>query len=328
MTEPTFTPLGHQRLDHQIVRIDSGFYRAGCASVYVIHDQGQVAIVETGTGVATVPVLLEALATLGFAREDVMWVVVTHVHLDHAGGAGALLQHLPQARLAVHPLGAVHMIDPSRLEQSSRMVYGDDVFDRVYGAIPPVPAGRVVQAEDGQIILLGERPLQLIHTPGHARHHLCVWDERSRGVFTGDAFGIAYREVVDVAGNPLFFPATTPTQWDPPAMVASMERLDALQPRWLFLTHFGAREYGPEVLEHLRQAVWDWVEIAEACRGIPVADGERHRQLLALLSAWMVRHAGNDASGVAAWLEMDLELDAQGIGHWLDRTGRERDGAR
>src|SRR5690606_20245617 len=143
--------------------------------------------------------VMEALQARGLAAEDVAYVCVTHVHLDHAGGAGALMHRLPCARLVVHPRGARHMADPSRLVASARAVYGEVEFARIYGDIRAVDAARIVEAPDGLVLELNSRPLRFLDTPGHARHHYCIFDEVSRSFFTGDTFGLSYREF-DVDG--------------------------------------------------------------------------------------------------------------------------------
>ena len=197
---------------------------------------GRAAFIDTGTAFA-VPRLLAALDALGLAREAVDWVIATHVHLDHAGGVGQLMQALPAARLVVHPRGARHMIDPTALWQGALGVYGAAQMARAYGELLPVDAQRVRTTTDGETLHLAGRPLQFAHTPGHALHHHCIWDARSQGWFTGDNFGMAYPEF-NVDGRAFIFPTTTPVQFDPDAMRASIARLMAAAPRQMFLTHY------------------------------------------------------------------------------------------
>ena len=189
-----------ESLPHGIHAIDTGFHRPRFDAAYLMVEAGRAAFIDTGTNHA-VPRLLAALAATGLAPEAVDWLIVTHVHLDHAGGAGLLLRSLPNARFVVHPRGARHMIDPSALYEGARAVYGDEEMARSYGKLFAVPAERVVSPVDGETLALAGRPLHFIDTPGHARHHHCIWDERSRGMFTGDTFGLSYREF-DVGGRP------------------------------------------------------------------------------------------------------------------------------
>jgi NAD(P)-dependent dehydrogenase (short-subunit alcohol dehydrogenase family) len=216
---PAFT----QDLGDGIVAIDTGFHRDRFDAAYLMHEGGRAAFIDTGTNFA-LPRLLATLDALGLARDAVDWVIPTHVHLDHAGGAGALMQALPAATMLVHPRGAPHMIDPAKLYAGALAVYGQAEMDRSYGALVPVPAARVRISGDGMAITLAGRALRLIDTPGHARHHHCVWDERSRGWFTGDTFGLSYREF-DTDAGPWIVPTSTPVQFDPEALARSIVRL-------------------------------------------------------------------------------------------------------
>jgi len=189
----THLPDFVEALGDGIFAIDTGFHRDRFDAAYLLVQGGRAAFIDTGTNFA-VPRLLSALQSLGIERDAVEWVIPTHVHLDHAGGVGLLLQQLPAARLMVHPAGARHLIDPSRLWAGATAVYGAEEMARSYGELLPVAADRVVESSDGMCMQVGDRELLLIHTPGHARHHHCLWDAASRGWFTGDTFGLSYRE--------------------------------------------------------------------------------------------------------------------------------------
>ena len=173
-----YSCTGFNEYPHGVLAVDSGYWRERVAACYLLEDRDEVAIIETGTN-SSVPRLLRVLEQRGWSREQVRYVIATHVHLDHAGGAGALMAALPQARFLVHPRGVRHMIDPARLEAGVRMVYGDAVFDRDYGTLVPIDAARVTEMNDGDVAPLGSRALLFRDTPGHARHHFCVFDERS-----------------------------------------------------------------------------------------------------------------------------------------------------
>jgi len=222
-----------------VYAVDTGFHRPEFDAAYLIVDQGRAAFVDTGT-VHAVPRLLAALERLGLPLDAVEWVIPTHVHLDHAGGVGALLQFLPKARVLVHPRGARHLIDPGALYQGALAVYGQAEMDRSYGTLLPVAKERVTESRDGMALELGGRTLELIHTPGHARHHHCIWDPRTRGWFTGDSFGLSYREF-DAEGKAWAFPTTTPVQFEPEAMRATISRLLEKSPACMYLTHYGKR---------------------------------------------------------------------------------------
>ena len=226
-----------ETLNDGIHVIDTGFHRPRFDASYLIVEQGRAAFVDAGTN-SSVPRLLAALEAAGVAREAVDHVIATHVHLDHAGGVGLLMQQLPNAQLVVHQRGARHLIDPSVLMEGARAVYGADEVARTYGEVVGVPAERVMQTEDGMVIGLADRLFTFIDTPGHARHHHCIWDERTQGFFTGDTFGLSYREF-DTAQGAWLLPTTTPVQFEPDALRNSIERMLAFAPQCMYLTHYG-----------------------------------------------------------------------------------------
>jgi glyoxylase-like metal-dependent hydrolase (beta-lactamase superfamily II) len=314
MALPGFVePLGHG-----IYCIDSGFQRAGFAAVYLIVHGGRAAFIDTATNFA-VPRLLETLEALGLARSSVDWVIPTHVHLDHAGGTGALIAALPNARVLVHPRGARHLIDPSKLYQGALAVYGQAIMDRDYGKLEPVPEARVLTTHDAEVLDFAGRKLQFLDTPGHARHHHCIWDETSRGIFTGDTFGLSYRELATQRG-PWTLITSTPVQFEPDALRESIARLLALAPSAMYLTHFGRIEPSAELVAQQLQLLERMVALGRALRAAP----ERHQALargLSHLYETELRAHGSQLSSEAihALLEQDIELNAQGLGVWLDR---------
>lgn len=309
--------------DGGVTAVDSGYHRPNMAACYLVEADDAVAIVETGTN-DSVPRLIRALEQRGRSPEDVRYVIVTHVHLDHAGGAGSLMQACPNATFLVHPRGARHMIDPSKLEASVRQVYGDEIFDRDYGTLVPIPEERTRIVEDGETLTLGDRPLHFRDTPGHARHHFCIWDEVTRGWFTGDTFGLSYREL-DTAQGPFIFPTTTPIQFDPGALKASVERLMSVGPRWMYLTHFGRVGDTARLAGDLLTRVDELVAIAEH-----FSDAEDRGKVIAAAMLDGLEDAAR-AHGVVLSSEafrevvaVDVRLNTQGLEFWLDhRSGKE-----
>jgi hydroxyacylglutathione hydrolase len=302
---------------HGVYAVDAEYERPTLAAVHLVVEEGRVALVDTGAANAVGPVL-EALGEMGLGPEAVDWVLLTHVHLDHAGGAGALMARCPGARLAVHPRGARHMIDPAKLWAGAAAVYGEEAVRRMYGDPLPVPAERVVEAADGLEVALAGRRLRFLDTPGHARHHVCIWDEGSRGFFTGDTFGLSYREL-DVAGRPSVFPTTTPVQFEPEALHASIERLLSHRPEAMYLTHFGQVREVARLAMDLHRLIDAHVAVALAA---PEGAG-RHEAIRAGLTRLVLEEARRQGWTLsdAAVLEVfatDLELNAQGLGVWLD----------
>lgn len=299
--------------------VDAEYQRPGMAGVHLIVENGRAAVVDTGVN-ASVPAVLRALAAQGVAPRQVDYVILTHVHLDHAGGAGRLMAECPEARLAVHPRGARHMADPSRLVAGATAVYGVEAMRALYGDILPVAPERIVETGEGAVLTVAGRELRFLDTPGHARHHVCIVDGRSGHVFTGDTFGLSYREL-DRDGRPFVFPATTPVQFDPAALHDSVERLAALKPGAAYLTHFGQVRDIPRLADDLHRLIDAHVAIARASAG--VADEARHAGLKRRLSELVeaeARGQGWALTGAAAreFYAADIELNAQGLGAWLD----------
>jgi glyoxylase-like metal-dependent hydrolase (beta-lactamase superfamily II) len=300
-----------------IVAIDSGMFRPQMAACYLLETGNAVALVEVGNN-ASADRILKVLEARGRSPEEVSHIIVTHVHLDHAGGAGELMRRLPEAKLVVHPRGARHMIDPSRLEASARAVYGDEEFDAQYGTLIPVPEDRVVIMEDGDSLSVGSRRLEFIDTPGHARHHFCVWDAATEGWFTGDTFGLSYREL-DTDNGEFIFPTTTPIQFDPPALHASIDRMLEKSPRNMYLTHFGRVQDVTRAAVDLKAAIDSFVEFAES----HADSADRTRAIETAMTEWLVE--GVRKHGVTlpeeqlmTVLRGDIVLNTQGIEFWLD----------
>ena len=218
--------------------IDSEYYSKDFAAIYLLKQKNKVIIIETGTNYS-VPHVKEALSQIGLSFSDVSYVIPTHVHLDHAGGAGLLMMQCQNAALVVHPRGARHLIDPSKLVAGAKAVYGENKFKEYYGEIFPIDANRVIQAEDNFILDFDGRELRFIDTPGHARHHFCIWDKATKSMFTGDTFGISYRDL-DHQDELYILPSTSPVQFDPEALIQSINRIMEFKPERVCLTHFSA----------------------------------------------------------------------------------------
>jgi len=313
------TPDFVESLPRGIDVIDTGFHRPLFDAAYLIVEGGRAAFVDTGTNHA-VPRLLAALAAAGLEPDAVDFVIPTHVHLDHAGGAGLLMQQLPHARMVVHSRGVRHMVDPARLVRSATAVYGPAEIARSYGTLVPVAAERVVASRDGMTLELAGRPLVFIDTPGHAMHHHSIWDAASRGLFTGDTFGLSYRDF-DTAAGPWIMPTTTPVQFQPEALRRSIQRILAFAPDHIYLTHYGRVGDVPRLARLLLGQLDEMVALARS-----VAPGaDRHLTLMRGLEAIHIRSLR--AHGVILaderireLLALDLELNAQGIAIWLDRS--------
>lgn len=306
--------------DDGISAIDTGFFRPCFDASHLLVENGRAAFVDVGTN-HSVPLLLDALAEKSIPRAAVDFVILTHVHLDHAGGAGALMRELPNARAIVHPRGVRHMIDPSQLIAGATAVYGAEEIQRSYGALVPIAAERVITADDGYVVDLAGRELLCIDTPGHARHHLSVWDARSRAFFPGDTFGLSYREF-DTDKGAFILPTTTPVQFDPGELKASIERMLSFGPQQMFLTHYSRVTDLERLARDLFEQIDAMVQIALA----HATDANRHPAIMTALANLYVSRARAHGcpfsdGRVRELLAMDIELNAQGLEVWLDKRG-------
>lgn len=301
-----------------IIAFDAGYVRPILAAIHMVVEDGKVAFIDTGSNDA-LPHALAALAKLGLGVAAVDYVILTHIHLDHAGGAGSLMQAFPNARLVVHPRGARHMAEPSKLVAGVTAVYGAEYVSRVYGEILPIPGDRIIEAPDGHVVSLNGRELLCLDTPGHARHHICIVDKKASAVFTGDMFGLSYREL-DVDGRQFIFPTTTPTQFEPEEMRASIKRLLALEPEAMYLTHYSrlphVQAQGAELLRHLDKLVL--LAMAQQDAG-ELRHARIKQEMTDYLLAEIRQHGCQlpDSTLLEIWAT-DLELNAQGLCVWLD----------
>lgn len=301
-----------------VLAVDSGFVRDRMAACYLLEAGDEVAVIETGVN-SSVSRILSVLRMRGWTRSQVRYVVATHVHLDHAGGAGQLMQELPSATFLVHPRGARHMIDPARLESSARGVYGDEAFEEVYGRLVPIDASRVREMHDGAEVRLGSRKLIFMDTPGHARHHFCVFDEQTRGWFTGDTFGLSYREL-DTDQGVFIFPTTTPVEFDPDALMQSVGKLAKADPEWMYLTHYGRVGQVQQLAPRLLSGIETLAAIGER----HVDDENRFERIRQDIHDWLISAARAHGVQISAEalnhiLRTDVQLNAQGIEVWLQR---------
>jgi glyoxylase-like metal-dependent hydrolase (beta-lactamase superfamily II) len=303
-----------------VYAIDTGFVRPQFDASYIVSQRApsneRIAIIDTGTNYS-VPRILATLADLECLPDQVDFIILTHVHLDHAGGAGMLMQACPNAKLVVHPRGAKHMIDPTQLRAGAVAVYGEQTVEKDYGQLLPINASRVTEATDGLMINLAGRMLTCLDTPGHAKHHITIWDQMSHGAFTGDTFGLSYREF-DTDQGAFIIPTTTPIHFDPKALRISLKRIMALKPECIYPTHFSKVTGVPRLYQKLS----DMLTLVENL-GKSLAKADQRHELLknGLLNLYIqaLRDHGCTLSDskIDQLLATDIELNAQGMGIWL-----------
>ena len=297
------------------------------AAAYLLVDGDEAAFVETCTASA-VPRMLAALERSGLRPEAVRYVVVTHIHLDHAGGAGRLMQALPNATLLAHPRAAPHAVDPARIVAGAVGVYGEQRFEELYDTIAPVPASRVRALEDAEEIPFGRGDLRFLHTRGHANHHFVVVAPEADAVFTGDAFGIVY-PALQTQG--LFaFPSTSPTDFDAVAAHTAVDVIAACGAGRAFPTHFGEQRDISGIAAQLHAMLDGHAAILEQAEADDLRGDSLGsfcaRRVRALFDA-RVRALGLTGDPGLPLLELDIDLNAQGIAFALQKRRYKRERA-
>ena len=296
-----------------VYRVDTGYHRPLFDAAYLIVEDGAAAFVDCGAN-HSVPRLMEALERHGLQPPDVKWLMLTHIHLDHAGGAGRLLVECPEAQLLVHPRGVRHMSDPSRLEAGVRAVYGDAAYDELYGSLLPVNADRITAAEDGLSVDLKGREIQVMDTPGHARHHVCFLDETSASVFTGDTMGVAYPELT-VDNEPFVFPPSSPVDFDAEAWHGSVEKLGHSGMKNFCLTHYGCVANTRRMIEDMHRRIDRFAALA-----LQTPPESLKPKLAEYLLDEVKKHGCRlPDEEILSILALDIDLCAQGLIVWRDR---------
>ena len=299
-----------------VLTLDCGYLQPQFAAAFLLVENGRATFIENNTA-HSVPILLQALKSNGLAPSDVDFIIITHVHLDHAGGTSALLEACPKATVLAHPRAAPHLIDPVKLIGSAEKVYGKDRFKELYGEIKPIESTRIRVMEDGEILSWGSRKLTFIYTRGHANHHFCVLDSGSESVFTGDSFGLAYPALQKEG---LFiFPSTSPTDYEPTEARNTVKKIAGLGVKRAYLTHFGEvsdiEAAASQLLLHLEASEGVLLEAVNS----PLEADDLSRFCLGKLREYYSQYGQN-----SPLLDLDLELNGAGIAHTAqkNRTGK------
>ncbi len=318
------TPAGNAQitvLNDGIFAVDTEYVRPLQDASHLIVENGRAAFVDTGTNDG-VPLLLDALRQRDIDVADVDFVFLTHVHLDHAGGAGLLMQHLPNARCVIHPRGAPHMISPEKLIKGTEAVYGAERTREMYGDIRPIDERRVVVAEDNGWISFNGRDVQALFTEGHARHHYCLNDPASRGVFTGDNFGISYREL-DTSRGEFIYPTSTPASFDPVEAHKSVDRIMGCSPEQVYLTHYSRVRDLDRLAGDMHAGIDAYEQMALACRDAEDRDTALEAAMYGYLSTRLREHGfKGDDDAMRSILDIDVTLNAAGLAAWLNRLDK------
>jgi glyoxylase-like metal-dependent hydrolase (beta-lactamase superfamily II) len=254
----------------------------------------------------------------GLSFSDVAYIIPTHVHLDHAGGAGELMNRCQNAQLIVHPRGARHMINPSKLIEGAMAVYGEENFNKLYGEIIPIDSSRVIEADDNFILDFEGRELKFIDTPGHARHHFCVWDKQTESMFTGDTFGISYRDL-DKENEVYIFPSTSPVQFDPEALIKSIYKIMEYKPQRVCLTHFAAIKPTQKVVDQLIDGIHFVSNLAKKYATENDAELIIQDEMMSYFLKGIEKIGNDDLEFCRDRLKLDVEINTQGLIYWQQK---------
>jgi len=289
-------------------------------SIYLIKG-AKTALIEVGAS-SCLENLLSGLDFLNISLFDIDYVILTHIHIDHAGGAGTLIKRMPNARLIVHPRGAKHLINPTRLVEGTREAYTvyDNCFDQVFGQVEPVNSEYIYTPEEGEQLVLGKgRILTFYYTPGHARHHMAIYDSLTKGLFCGDTLGAIYKPLSRIIGRDYVIPATPPSEFDPEQGIAVCDVVSRLAPEVLFFSHFGISKDVGYILERNRELLR---EVTSAARFILSKNGsvkDVEEKFWELISLQISDFSHLDLRQFIPLI--DVQLCAEGIVDYLKKAG-------
>ncbi|SHT02586.1 hydroxyacylglutathione hydrolase [Mycobacteroides abscessus subsp. abscessus] len=281
----------------------------------------QLTIIETSAS-PSVPFILAGLQELGFTPIQVKNIIVTHIHLDHAGGAGLLLQSCPNATVYVHPAGKRHLIDPTRLIAGAKAVYGDR-FDDLFDPIVPIPEDRIRSMEHEEKLQIGPyHVLTFYHSPGHANHHVSIFDESTKALFTGDTAGICYPDL-EGTGVKLYLPSTSPNQFHPDKMRQSLKMFKELKPHFLCFGHYGMTEQPNEVFIQVYSWLDRFVEQGNKAYEARTSFEDRVQLAIKYLSEMIQDHLESYSISrnhkVNEVISLDLSICAMGLIDFIDK---------
>ncbi|WP_018922315.1 MBL fold metallo-hydrolase [Salsuginibacillus kocurii] len=281
----------------------------------------KVTIIETGPGLA-VPQILAGLAELNIAKEQIAHIIVTHVHLDHAGGAGHLVNECPNATVFVHPRGLRHLADPKRLVAGTRAVYGE-WFEELFDPVLPIPEHRLKEMSDSsRLNISSKRTLTFIDSPGHANHHFSIYDSQTHGVFTGDTAGIRYPDL-EYYNAELYLPSTSPNQFNPEAMHHSLKRIFSLKPKTIFFGHFGPSDNTTQIYEEVSQRLEDFITIGTQVYQEHGNQTELAQQLFNYVEKDQALVKIPEEHPVRSMIQLDADISAMGLFDYFKRNSKD-----
>ncbi|TWI58933.1 MBL fold metallo-hydrolase [Halalkalibacter nanhaiisediminis] len=284
---------------------------------YVLHEE-EYTLIESGPS-PSVDHVLKGLESLKIDPADIKYLIVTHIHLDHAGGAGLLLTHCPNAKMIVHRRGARHLIDPSRLIAGAKAIYGDQ-FDRLFDPILPIPEERIIIKDNLDTLQIGkECKLTFYDTPGHAAHHFSIYDPISNGIFTGDTIGVRYEPLTLDGYDEFVLPSTSPNQFDPEAMLNSLNQIEALGVEKIYFSHFNTSTNPANVYAHIRKWLPLFMDVGTSIHQKEGTHEDLADQLFLLVLEELDRVGVDRGHRVYEHIKVDISVSAMGIFDYLSK---------
>jgi len=313
---------GPIQLDHRIHLIDGFDLDVQARTGTYVIDEAELTLVETGPS-PSVKYVKRGLESLGFSLDDVKYIIVTHIHLDHSGGAGLLLKDCPNATVIVHPRGARHLSEPRKLAAGARAIYGDS-FEELFEPIVPVPEERLLSKGEGDTLQIGaDCTLQFLDTPGHSRHHFSIFDPVSNGIFTGDTTGIRYEQLAR-DGIDFFLPSTSPNHFDPTAMRESIQRVKEMKVDRIYFGHFGMTEKVDMALDQVSEWLEVFVELGEEV----IAEGKGYEELsermFQRVKSYLQSLHVPEEHDVYVIINLDMQVSALGLIDYFQKVNKSR----
>jgi glyoxylase-like metal-dependent hydrolase (beta-lactamase superfamily II) len=293
------------------------------AACYLIKEGNRGILIDNNTNFA-IKHILNKIAVENIPLDNIDYCIITHVHLDHAGASGQLMKLLPNAKMMAHPRAARHIIDPTKLVNSASKVYGEENFKRMYGEIVPIHEGRVLIMEDNQEFLWCGHKLKFFHTRGHAKHHFCIFDEKEKSLFTGDAFGVSFPKLQ--TNGSFVFPSTSPTDFEPEEAIKTIDRLMEIGAQQIYPTHFGPIVDHQKASEQMKRYIQYSFDLAKKY----AQSNEDDKELEKLLYENLVYFYTEEMEKIGVVMNkelkdlvhLDLKINAQGLLFFIKNTLR------